>query len=155
MRALRLDSFRASRIGLILAVVNMAVLIGWFFFAKVTLYEVSTTLESGADGRVLATFSGEALERLQQGQSATLRLSGSADRPGLSLPAYLFSLERGKNPVEFVIMANDTLPSGKLSGRLEVEVERVTPAELVLRTSGRYLNQGQIPVSPQQPQPGN
>ena len=40
---------------------------------------------------------------------------------------------------------------GKLSGQVEVEVEYVTPAELVLRTSGKYLNRSQVPVSPQTP----
>jgi len=30
-----------------------------------------------------------------------------------------------------------------------VEVEYITPAALVLRTSGKFLNRSQLPVSPQ------
>jgi hypothetical protein len=36
-----------------------------------------------------------------------------------------------------------------LKGQVDVEVEYVTPAEMVFRTSGKYLNQSQIPISPQ------
>jgi hypothetical protein len=154
VRALRLDSFRASRVGLILAVANMAALIVWFFFAHVTLYEVSASVETGAEGRVVVTFPAAAMNRLRQGNAATLRLTGSADQPAISLPAYLFSRDQTNNTAEFVITGSEMLPegtSGKLNGRIEVEVEYLTPAELVMRSSGRFFNQGQLPVSTGQP----
>ena len=49
MRSLRLDSFRATRIGLVFAIIIMLALIVWFFMARVTLYEVSST--SGMERR--------------------------------------------------------------------------------------------------------
>lgn len=144
MRSLQLDSFRAARIGLALAAINMLVLTAWFFLAKVTLYEASATLAWGDEGMVAATFSKEALARLRQGQPAIIRLDPGPDQPSLALPATLYRLPETGEQVLFYITDNalpeDQRPE-KLTGQVEVEVEYVTPAELVLRTSGKYLNQ--------------
>lgn len=152
MRALRLDSFRATRIGLAFAVLIMLALILWFFLAKVTLYEVSTTLEMRPDGVLLVTFPKEARTRLRAGMPAILRLSQGADQPSLSLPAVVWNLLPDGEQVEIQILS-DALPldmrQGKLTGQLDVEVEYITPAALVLRTSGKFLNRSQLPVSPQ------
>jgi len=49
----------------------------------------------------------------------------------------------------------DEIPTSALRGDLsnraeiEVEVEYISPAALVLRASGKYLGGSQIPVSPQ------
>jgi hypothetical protein len=145
MRSLRLDSFRATRIGLALAALNMLVLIGWFFLAKVNLYEVSSTLAWEQDRMLSVSFPKEALARLRQGQPATVRLNLGADQPGLALPAYLYRLPEGDGRVLFYVTAADlpdNLPKDKLTGLIEVEVERITPAELVLRSSGKYLTYG-------------
>ena len=152
MRALRLDSFRATRIGLAFAIVIMLALIAWFFLAKVTLYEVGTTLEMNSDGKLLVTFPKEARSRLRPGMPAILRLSQGADQPTLTLPAVVWDLPPDGEQVEILILS-DALPpdaqKGKLAGQLDVEVEYITPAALVLRTSGKFLNRSQLPVSPQ------
>jgi hypothetical protein len=84
-----------------------------------------------------------------------LRLPQGADQPAITIPAVVFDLPREGEQVEILVLPSeqplDTQP-GKLSGQVEVEVEYVTPAELVLRTSGKYLNRSQVPVSPQTPQ---
>lgn len=155
MRSLRLDSFRATRIGLVFAIIIMLALIVWFFMAKVTLYEVGSTLEWNADGKLMATFPKESLARLRPGMPAILRLPQGPDQPAITIPAVVFNLPREGEQVEILVLPSevplDTQP-GKLSGQVEVEVEYVTPAELVLRTSGKYLNRSQVPVSPQTPQ---
>jgi hypothetical protein len=155
MRALRLDSFRATRIGLVIAVLIMLALILWFFLAKVTLYEVSTTLETKPDGMILATFPGEARNRLRPGMPAILRLSQGADQPSLTLPAVVWNLPSDGEQVEILVLSGGEALNqqpGKLSGQVEVEAEYITPAALLLRTSGKYLNRSQVPVSPQNPQ---
>jgi hypothetical protein len=158
VRALRIDSFRASRIGLALAILLMMALIAWFFFARVTLFEVSSTLKLTDDGRLIAAFSPDQAQRLRQGQAATLRLSGTSEQPALSFPAYLFSLEQGADAAELVLLSSEVPPNlldSKLTGRVEVEVEYITPAEMLLRASGRYFNQSNISVSPGQGQEQN
>lgn len=157
MRSLQLDSFRATRIGLALAGLMMLFLIGWFFLAKVSLYEVSSNLVWSQERMLSATFPKEALARLRQGQPATLRLNLGADQPGLALPAYLYRMPQGDGAVLFYITGSDlpvNLPKDKLTGVLEVQVERITPAELVLRTSGKYLTYGPAPANGQ-PTPGS
>jgi hypothetical protein len=155
MRALRLDSFRATRIGLVIAVLIMLALILWFFLARVTLYEVSTTLEAKPEGMILATFPAEARSRLRPGMPAILRLSPGADQPSLTLPAVVWNLSAEGEQVEIMLLSGGEAlnqQSGKLSGQVDVEVEYITPAALLLRTSGKYLNRSQLPVSPQNPQ---
>ena len=152
MRSLKTDSFRASRIGLILATLLMLFLVAWFFFSKVTLYEASSDLRSEQDGLVIATFKDEALGRIQPGQAALLRLGGGTNQRPLPLDAAVYSVNRENGQVELLLLAGDLpgdLLSGKLAGLVEIEVERVTPIELVLRTSGKYLSNSDIQLSPQ------
>jgi hypothetical protein len=152
LRSLRVDSFRAARIGMILAALNMLALVLWFFLAKVTLYETSDQLSLGKDGRVNVEFSSEAMGRIRIGQSAILHINSSSDQPEQNLPAMVVNAERGGNQVQLLIMVpglSSQIQGDKISGQAQVEVEYVTPAELVLRTSGKYLGGGQVPASPQ------
>ena len=152
LRSLRADSFRASRIGMVLAIVNIFVLIAWFFLAKVTLYEISSSLSLSKEGHVVAEFTDESVARIHAGQSAILRLEAGPDQPSVTLPALVFDVERNGTRVELLIMVPDVPTEGlgeKITGQVQVEVEYVTPAELVLRTSGKYLGGSQMPVSPQ------
>jgi hypothetical protein len=155
MRSLRLDSFRATRIGLVFAIIIMLALIVWFFMAKVTLYEVGSSMEWNVDGKLMVTFPKEALSRLRPGMPAILRLPQSTDQPAMTIPAVVFDLPREGEQVEILVLSGaqplDT-QQGKLTGQVEVEVEYVTPAELVLRSSGKFLDRSQVPISPQNPQ---
>lgn len=152
MRSLRTDSFRAARVGLILAIVIMFLLILWFFLARVTLYEVSSSVEFTHEGRVVALFQPGAMSRIRSGQSAILRLDAGPDRQTVTVPALVVGVEQGGEKVEMLVFITDIadqLMEGKIAGQVEIEVEQITPAELVLRTSGSVLNQSEVPLSPQ------
>jgi len=152
MRALRVDSFRPARVGLFLAIVLMSGLIAWFFAAKVTIFENSTSLQFSEDGRLMANFTPEGMKRIRKGQTATLQIDAGADQPGESLPAMVFDTQPDSNVAEILVkvaQVPDSLKSGGLSGRVEVEVEYATPAQLLLRISGKYFGNSSIPVSPQ------
>jgi len=160
MRVLRLDSFRAARIGLLLAAVNMVILTLWFFFARVTLYEVTTDLQPGAEGRLLATFPQQSIGRIRSGQAAWLRLETGADGPSARFPAMIYDVPFGGSQADVLVLSDEfpsgpntaALPADRLKrGQLEVEVEYVTPAQLGMRASGRFLSQNQTQVSPQTP----
>jgi hypothetical protein len=163
MRVLRLDSFRAARIGLLLAAVNMVILTLWFFFARVTLYEITSALQPGAEGRVLATFPQESIGRIRSGQSAWLRLDTGTDGPTARFPAMIYDVPVGGLQADVIILSDeypsgpnaDALSADRLKGQLEVEVEYVTPAQLVMRASGRFLSQNQTQISPQKPGGGD
>ncbi|MFM8321282.1 MAG: hypothetical protein ACKOC5_10235 [Chloroflexota bacterium] len=144
MRSLRLDSFRAARVGLALAALNMLALLGWFFLARVTLYEVGTDLAwTQESSLVSAAFTPEALARLRHGQDATLRVNPGAGQAVLAVSTYVYRLPESGRQVLFVVNPYDLpegLRQGKLTGQVEVAVERVTPFELVMRNSGKFLS---------------
>jgi hypothetical protein len=152
LRSLNIDSFQASRVGLILGSLLILGLIAWFLFAKVTLFAVSQNVGFDPDGRFLATFSKEEMARVQVGQAALVRIFSAADQPPLVVPGIVFDIPVGGQEAEILVMTQD-LPENGISqnstGQVEVEVERITPLALVLRTSGKYLSGRQLPVSPQ------
>lgn len=152
MRSLNLDSFRATRFALILGIVNMAALLAWFFFARVTLYESTPEVQALENGRVVARFRPEGFDRIRQGQAAVLRLGAGGDQPATSIPALVVRRDVQSGLVELLVFSEDEALAqlGKeLKGSVEVEVEHLTPAALVMRASGRILNNEQIPLSPQ------
>ena len=148
LRILRVDTFRAARIGMLFAILLMAGLLAWFFLAKVTLYENSTSFKFRDDGRIQASFSEEGLQRIRMGQAALVRLNMGPDQQQVTLPAAVYDLPQGSDQVELVAMTNE-IPSealsGKASGRVEVEVESLTPAQLVIRATGKVLKQADLP----------
>jgi hypothetical protein len=137
---------------MILALVIMIVLLAWFFFAKVTLYEVSSDLSFTQDGHVLAYFPRESIRRIQPGQPVILRVYYDPDQAALTLPAMVIGTEKDGEQVEIIVMSEDASSLAlqeDLTGQVQVEVEYITPATLVRRASGSYLNNSQFPVSPQ------
>ncbi len=158
LRSLAMDSFRPSLIGLSLAILTMLALVAWFFLARVTLYEISQSAQINQDGRVKASFTPEAMNRLRPGQAAVFRPHTSGDQRAVALPAVVYDLQRGKDDVEVLVQADAeqaTQLTAGLSGQVEVEVEYVTPITLVMRASGKFLNRARLPVSPQQPAGNN
>lgn len=152
LRSLHIDSFRASLIGMVLALFVVVGLIIWFFLARLTIYEYSTGFSVTEDGRFYASFQPESMPRIRSGQSALLRLTFSEDGQQVTLPALVVNKIPSENQVEILVMGG-ALPAGidpgELSARVEVEAEYISPANLVMRASGQYLNREQMPVSPQ------
>jgi hypothetical protein len=137
---------------MILALVVLIVLLAWFFLAKVTLYEVSSDLSFTEDGHVLAYFPEESIKRIQPGQPVILRVYADPDQAALTLPGMVINTEKDGEQVEIVVISEDafSLPLQEdLTGQAQVEIEYVTPATLVRRASGSFLNNSQFPVSPQ------
>lgn len=80
MRSLKVDSYRASMIGILLASLILLALVIWFFTAQITLYEVSNSLSLTEDGRLMAQFPTESMARIHQGQTAILRVIVGSDQ---------------------------------------------------------------------------
>ncbi|MBP1703603.1 MAG: hypothetical protein H6Q38_2710 [Chloroflexi bacterium] len=152
MRSLKVDSYRASLVGILLASGILLALVVWFFTAQITLYEVSNSLSLTEDGRLIAHFPAESMARIHQGQTAILRATVGSDQSVVSLPAMVFTTQPDSSDVEISITTNDVpenLLTGSLKGQVDVEAEYVTPSVLVMRAMGKYLTRSQIPVSPQ------
>jgi hypothetical protein len=130
MRSLNIDSFQASRVGLILGSVLVVALITWFLFARVSLFAVSQEVGFSESGRFMASFSKEEMARVKVGQGALVRIFSSADQPPMVVPGIVFDIPPGSQEAEILVMTQD-LPDTGLSqdatGQVEVEVERITP----------------------------
>jgi hypothetical protein len=157
MRSLSLDSYRASQIAMILATILMLALILWFLLAEVTLYESSSTVNLTEDGRVIAVFRPESLRRIQPGQNGFLRLNTRPDQPTVSYPAVVVATNPESSEAEFFVYPGENAPqlaTGKVDGRLDVIAETITPARLVLRSTGKYLDQSPLNTpAPQEQSP--
>jgi hypothetical protein len=152
MRSLQVDSYRASLVGILLASGILLALVVWFFTARITLYESTNSVSLTEDGRLMARFPSEAMARLRQGQAGVLRVSVGSDQSVVPLPIMVFTIQQGSPDVEVIVTSNEIpenlFPEG-FKGQVQVEAEYITPATLVSRAMGKFLNRPQIPVSPQ------
>ncbi len=145
MRALEIDSFRPSLLGLLCATLLFVAWLVWFFWAPLGLYQVSETARVVSETQASATFSPNALGRIQPGQGAQLRLTAFPAVQYGTVPARVARIAQGLpgDPlqVEFTLMpAASSIPlQPGLLGTMEVEVERISPAILLLRVSGQVL----------------
>lgn len=109
--------------------------------------QLGTVIPSGAI-RVVAEFAPHrALGRIQPGQSAKLRLQGFSWVQYGSVPATVSSVasepQNGTVRVELMLQDVSDFPvelHHGLPGTLEVEVEQVSPAALVLRAAGNMVS---------------
>lgn len=146
IRSINIDSFRASRIGLIIGSLLMLTLILWFFFARVSVHETSQEVSLSQDGRFLAAFTDESLTRIQPGQDTLVRVFSSTEEPPLTIQGVVFDIFPDSNQVEIIIVAEDFIdlpPSENLTAQVDVEIEQVTPFNLIMRYSGQFVESEQ------------
>lgn len=156
MRSLNTDSFRPSLVGLFFAIVLLTAWAAWFFLARVTLYEISQTARVTKEGMVVADFPPEALGRIRPGQPALLRFGGDVGDQAGTIPAIVANVtnqaREGRVRVELFALVDAAFPGPLqegLTGQVEIEVEHVSPATLVVRASGQFLDTPPISLSPQ------
>ena len=125
-----------------------------------TIYEVSASAVVTRDGFVVADFPPAKLERIRRGQAAWLHpVQDGAKQPG-RVPAVVIEIMSSPSPEParvklFPVLDRDlseTLAEGQ-KVRVEIEVESVSPATVVLRTSGLLVDTPGVALSPQ-PQRG-
>jgi hypothetical protein len=146
MRSLYADSFRPALIGLIIAIILLLVWGSWFFFAQLTFYENSQSAYLSDGEIILAEFPAKAFNRLQTGQSARLYIDGVMGKQVGQIRAIvtdviqpsqteqigkvrLFAFPDSDSPVRF---------HEKLTGKVQIAVEQISPAQLVMRVSGLF-----------------
>ena len=158
LRSLNADRFHASLVGLGIALVLLIAWGGWFFLARMTVYEVSASAVIARDGFVIADFPSAKLGRIRRGQAAWLSPVLDGEKQPDSVPAVVIDVIRASSaePARvklFPVIERDLseiLPEGQ-KVRVEIEVESVSPAVLVLRTSGLLVDTPGVALSPQPP----
>ncbi|NIV31020.1 MAG: hypothetical protein GWN58_16470 [Anaerolineae bacterium] len=145
-RSLEADGFQGGLLALLLSGVLLVAWLVWFFGAQITIYEVSQTAHLVQPDRLVAEFPVSALGRIQPTQPARLRLDSFPWTQHGTVVATVRNVSRqaGENNqirVELEVHPNTAAMSLQrgLSGVVEIEVDRVSPALLVLRTAGLRL----------------
>jgi hypothetical protein len=146
MRSLETDTTRTRLVGLIVIALLLGVWLAWGFLSRVTLYEVSDQASLSGASTVVVQFSPAVQGRIQPGQTARLRLDSYPWLQSGTVPAVVTPVRRtprdGWLEVRLTIAetppAPITLDFG-MTGVVEVAVEQVSPAELLLRAAGRGI----------------
>ena len=150
LRSLAADGFQPSLWSLFLAAASLVAVAAWLFLARVTIYEVTPAaqVETRASEKlkIVAYFPLTAWGRIQPGQPARLRVNGYPWTQAGSIAAVVSNIAQETKSeqlrVELAILPDLESPMPLrpgLAGTAEVEVERVSPATLVLRAIGPRL----------------
>lgn len=131
LRALDADSFRISNVALIVGTALLGAWVWWMLTAAVPQYEISSSVQIQPN-RFVATFPARAVERVRPGQQASLRLESE------TIPARVIAIGAASTGEVRAILLPATESPVPLASHAEVavEVERVSPATLILRASG-------------------
>lgn len=164
LRSLHADSFRASAIGMIAALVLLSAWFAWFFMARIPSYRVSlkayttqaetvtaifpddgTRVRETREQRVIAEFLPEAAEDIRPGQSALLYLDGEIGKQTGSVPATVNKVNRSPQKAQILLSALSDAGSplhipAKTTGQVKIMVSSLSPAELVMRTAGFFAD---------------
>ena len=140
------DSSRPALLGLFLAAILFAAWAAWFLLAQVGVYEVSENARLLSSTQIIADFPVSALGRIQVGQSARVRLAAYPWTQYGTLSATVVSTDSqprdGMVRVRFRVVPDSTSAirvQPGLTGEVEVEIERVSPAVLALRAAGQFV----------------
>lgn len=143
-RSINNDSFRTSVIALVIALVIFGAWSLWFVFAQVVQFESSTDWQIQRDGSILAKYSPEAMSKIFPGQNARLSLRVSGKPVPVDVPAVVMDIPSGfsnrlvAGTVRIAVLVAQ-LPAGYEGGEVQIQVERLTPFQLILRASNRTI----------------
>lgn len=154
LRSLQQDRFGPATAALVVTSLLLVSWCAWFFLAKITLYETSQEFSVQRDGSILVTFPPEALARLRPGQAATFRPANgitSAEETFRALVMDTPADTTRAGQVELYVFSPQPLQPGQ-AGQFQVEIDHVSPAVLVLRSAGQFVDDPKLTLSPQQPQ---
>ena len=147
MRSLNNDSFRPSVVGLTVSILLLAAWAAWFLLARITVYETGQIVTVAEDGAVTASFSSKAIGRIHQGQPALLRFDGASPGPAHPVRAIVTDVN-SPTTGERNLVNLFALPSGtsvtplqdNLTGKVDIEIDHLSPAALVVRASEQAID---------------
>jgi hypothetical protein len=126
LRALDADDFRSSKLGLAIAAIFLGVWAWWMLAARVPQYETATSV-SIESGRAIAYFS--STSQIRPGQTAFVTLGGD------TIPARVQTV--APDHAELFLTNNQQPTTISRPATAEVEISRISPAAVVLRTLSR------------------
>jgi len=165
-RALQADRELAPLAIAASALVLMMLWLAWFVWAPVSLYEMGELVYVTRRGMVVASFPAQAADRLHPGQLAFLSVQDDT-APALppsstqqTVTAIIMSVDSAPSAAVIEVVLSSlsaqwpalTLSSGyPISGSVAVEVEQVSPAQLLWRASGQGIDTSAVLLRPASP----
>ena len=145
LRSLQADRNRFSLVVLFLIGLLFLGWLVWFFFVPVTVYETGQIVQTSSDGVVVAQFPLTAQDRLQPGQAVQLYLDGANQQAAIPATVVDVTQQPTGNQIQAVIYADMDAPSvaalqDGLTGQARVAVEQLSPAALVIRSTGQGVD---------------
>lgn len=127
---------------LLVVALFLAAWIAWLFGARVPMYAVSDTAVLTSPTQLTATLPPDALLKIQTGQTALLRLDAFPWEEYGTISATVAEIDETLQDGRFQIqlrlnpIADTRIPfQAGLTGSVEIEIEQVAPAAMLLRTS--------------------
>jgi hypothetical protein len=128
LRALDVDDFRASKLGLLAAVILLAAWTWWMFAAQVPQYEPTTNVQIKS-GHAIAYFPPDVLAHIHTGQAALVHIDGR------TFPARVQSIAADRAELGLAPNPQSPIPASS-SATADIETTRVSPAAIALQTLG-------------------
>lgn len=156
MRSLTGDSYRPSLAGLLIATVLLLAWAGWFLWAPITVFATGQIVSATGDGMVTALFDSKGAAHLQTGQPALIRPQDTNTGVDGVIHAKVANITPRGAQTRVVLYAqltptNARIFTNNLTGAVDVEVEHTSPAMLVWRASGQFIDTPAVSLSPQTP----
>jgi len=108
----------------------------WFFLANLSFYEASKSATINTNGAIVAQFDANAIKRLKQGQLGLFHPK-STTTSSASIQLRITKIDTKNNKVDlWPVDPNALKNQTERTGQVKVEVEKVTPATLLLRAAG-------------------
>lgn len=146
LRSMEAEAFQRPLWALFLIVIVLMAWASWFYLGHLSIYEVSSEayIESfeGSTQRLVADFPPIiALDRIRPGQSAWLRIDQYPVIP-VTVVSIDPNIYDGHMHVIFALQPDaELLLKPGLKGSVEVEVERLSPAALLLQVAKQWLGE--------------
>lgn len=156
MHSLHADQGRFSLWGISLATLLLLLWAVWFFVPSLTVYTTGALTGLTRNGTVVATFPAQESAHLLPGQAARIHPTGVATNQATSLPATVLEVAtqaRGDAVQVTLYPESDkdlkTLFPNGVTGQVTVETETISPAVLLMRTTGQLIETPPVSLSPQ------
>jgi hypothetical protein len=137
LRALGNDSFRPSLVAVAVTGALLVAWLAWFLLAPIPIYTSSATFTVQRGNTLAVTFPPETFTRLTIGQKATLRTNISG-APAVTYTGTVLDIDqpgRTRPGAAFVYFDTPEMLPDNLTGEVQVQVETLSPAALVLRAA--------------------
>lgn len=156
MRSLHADSYRFSLAMFIGSIGLLTAWAGWFFLARITLYETGQIVGTTRRGTVVVALPSEASGKLRRGQLAVMRLQGTSVDQGGTLPVTVQEVTKKAEQVRVELsvphqMAAPINWKERMAGQVEIAVDHVSPATLFTQPTGQSLIPPAVSLRPSQP----